>query len=148
MNNRRRQQLLETATPLLEQGEQIELTSLAKIGSVSVKRKLLTTALVGALTAGTVVAIVQPRPMYWALTDRRLLFFDIKAGSGKPGKLLMALPRELLSAAPLRKALLGLGLQTVLTIEGQEKGLRMVFVPAVKASGRDLAARIPVTTAE
>jgi hypothetical protein len=144
MNDRRTRQLLESATPLLTQGEQIELTSLANIGSVSLKRQLVTTALVGALTAGTVIATVQPRPMYLALTDRRLLFFDGKTATGKPGKLLMALPRELITAAPLGKALLGLGVKTVLTIEGQEKGLKVVFPPASKAAGRDFATRIPV----
>ncbi|MFF4397402.1 hypothetical protein [Streptomyces sp. NPDC001480] len=50
--------------------------------------------------------------MHWALTDRRLLFFDAKATTGRPGKLLVALPRELVSAAPVSKALLGLGVQT------------------------------------
>ncbi|MDX3094557.1 hypothetical protein PV703_08260 [Streptomyces sp. ME01-24h] len=142
MNNRRRQQLLQSAAPLLVEGEQVELTSLAKVGSVSVKRQVLTTALVGALTAGTVIATVQPRPMYWALTDRRLLFFEGKTTTGRPGKLLMALPRELLTAAPPSSALLGLGAKTVLSIEGEEQELKMVFPPAFKAAGRDLASRI------
>lgn len=144
MNNRRRQQLLESVTPLLAEGERVELTSLAKVGSVSVKRRVLTTALVGALTAGTVIATVQPRPMYWALTDLRLLFFDAKTATGKPGKLLMALPREHVTATPASKALLGLGVQTVLTVEGQEAALKLTFPPAFKAAGRDLASRIAV----
>ncbi|MFI6352225.1 hypothetical protein ACIBJF_06050 [Streptomyces sp. NPDC050743] len=106
---------------------------------------MLTTALVGVLTAGTVIATVQPRPMYWALTDRRLLLFDAKTTTGRPGKLLMSLPRELMSAAPMKKALLGLGVQTVLTVQGQEQGLKLTFPPACKAAGRDLASRIAVT---
>ncbi|MFE0510778.1 hypothetical protein [Streptomyces sp. NPDC058964] len=142
MNNRRKQQLLQSVAPLLAQGEQVEITSLAKVGSVSVKRRVLTTALVGALTAGTVIATVQPRPMYWALTDRRLLFFEATTTTGRPGKLLMALPREVTSVAPMKKALLGLGLQTVLTVQGQEQGLKLTFPPAYKAAGRDLASRI------
>jgi hypothetical protein len=144
MNNRRRQQLLQSVAPLLADGEQVEVASLAKVGSVSVKRRVLTTALVGALTAGTVIATVQPRPMYWALTDRRLMFFDAGTTTGRPGGLLMALPRALTSAAPMKKALLGLGLQTVLTVQGQEQGLRLTFPPAYKAAGRDLASRIAV----
>ncbi|MET8451707.1 hypothetical protein [Streptomyces sp. NPDC005209] len=142
MNNRRRQQLLQSVAPLLAEGERVELISLAKVGSVSVKRRVLTTALVGALTAGTVIATVQPRPMYWALTDRRLLFVDARTATGRPGKLLMALPRELMSLAPMRKALLGLGLQTVLTVQGLEQGLKLTFPPACKAAGRVLASRI------
>ncbi|MCF3131502.1 hypothetical protein [Streptomyces olivochromogenes] len=84
----------------------------------SVKRRVLTTALVGALTAGTVIATVQPRPTYWALTDRRLLFVDARTATGRPGKLLMALPRELMSLTPMRKALLGLGMQTSSLFKG------------------------------
>ncbi|SEC19459.1 hypothetical protein SAMN05216532_0739 [Streptomyces sp. 2231.1] len=145
MNTRRRQQLLQSVTPLLAEGEQVEATSLAKVGSVSVKRRVLTTALVGALTAGTVIATVQPRPMYWALTDRRLMFFDASTTTGRPGKLLMALPRELVAAAPVKKALLGLGLQTVLSVHGEEQGLKLTFPPAYKAAGRDLASRLAVT---
>ena len=145
MNNRRRQQLLAAVTPLLTEGEQVELTSLAKVGSVSVKRRVLTTAVVGVLTAGTVIATVQPRPMYWALTDRRLLFLDAKTSTGRPGKLLMSLPRELVVAAPPSKALLGLGIKTVLTVQGQEQGLKLTFPPAFKAAGRDLTSRIAAT---
>ncbi|GAA3897131.1 hypothetical protein [Streptomyces lannensis] len=144
MNNRRRQQLLQSVAPLLTEGEQVEITSVAKVGSVSARRRVLTTALVGALTAGTVIATVQPRPMYWALTDRRLMFFDASTMSGRPGKLLMSLPRQLMSAAPVKKALLGLGLQTVLTVQGQEQGLKLTFPPAYKAACRDLASRIAV----
>ncbi|MFG2603334.1 hypothetical protein ACGFT2_07285 [Streptomyces sp. NPDC048514] len=144
MNSRRRQQLLQSVTPLLAEGEQVEAASLARVGSVSVKRRVLTTALVGALTAGTVIATVQPRPMYWALTGRRMMFFDAGTTTGRPGELLMILPRELLAAAPLRKALLGLGLQTVLTVQGQAQDLKLTFPPACKAAGRDLASRIAV----
>lgn len=134
--------MLEAVTPLLVAGERIELTDTANIGSVSVKRQVLTTALVGVLTAGTVIATVQPRPMYWVLTDQRLLFFDGKTATGKPGKLLMALPRELVTAEPLSKALLGLGLKTVLSVQAEERGLKMVFPPAAKSAGREFAPRL------
>jgi hypothetical protein len=142
MNNRRKQKLLGTVAPLLIQGEQVELASLAKVGSVSAKRRVLTTAVVGALTAGTVIAVVQPRPMYWVLTDRRLLFVEAVQGSGRPGRLLMSLPREHLTAEPASSALLGLGVRTVLTVQGQEQGLKLTFPPAVKAAGRALAGRL------
>jgi hypothetical protein len=142
MNKRRKKQLLDAVGPLLAQGEQVELASLAKVGSVSAKRRVLTTAVVGALTAGAVIAIAQPRPMYWVLTDRRLLFVEAVQGSGRPGKLLMSLPREYVAAAPASSALLGLGARTVLTVQGQEQGLKLTFPPAFKAAGRDLAGRL------
>lgn len=144
MNSRRTRQVTEAAGPLLAPGERIDVVGLAKVGSVSVKRQVLTTALVGALTAGTVIATVQPRPLYWVITDQRLLFLDCVRGSGKPGKPLMSMPREAVTAAPLSAALLGLGLKTMLTVEGQEQALKMVFPPALKADGRAFAARIGV----
>ncbi|MEV6795010.1 hypothetical protein AB0M87_24145 [Streptomyces sp. NPDC051320] len=144
MNSRRRRQVLDAATTLLIAGEQIEFTGLAKVGTVSVKRQVLTSALVGVLSAGTVIATVQPRPMYLALTDRRLLFLDGATTSGKPGKPLMSLERGLLAAAPLTKALLGLGLKTVITVQGETDGLKLVFPPAFKADGRELVTRLPV----
>lgn len=55
------------------------------------------------------------------------------SATGRPGKLVMALPRELLTATPPSSALLGLGAKTVLNIEGEEKGLKLVFPPAFKA---------------
>jgi hypothetical protein len=133
MNNKRRQQLLEVANPLLTPGERVELATLVKVGSVSVKRKLATAAVVGVLTAGTVIATASPRPMYLAMTDQRILFFEVDGLTGKPKKLLMVLPRELVTATPLAKALLGLGRATQLEIEGQEKGLKVLFPPATKA---------------
>ncbi|GAA1349041.1 hypothetical protein [Streptomyces beijiangensis] len=146
MNSKRARQVTEAATAQLVPGERIQFTGLAKAGSVSVKRRALTTALVGVLSAGTLIAVVQPRPMYMALTDQRLMFFDATtSATGKPGKLLMSLPRQLLSVEPLSGALLGLGLKTVLSIQGEEQGLKLTFPPAYKRDGRALAARLPVT---
>ena len=76
LKERRRRQVLETAAPLLIQGERIELTTTANVGTVSVRRQVLTAAVVGVLSAGTVMATVRPRAMYVVLTDQRLLFFD------------------------------------------------------------------------
>ena len=58
--------------------------------------------MVGVLSAGTVMATVTPRPLYIVLTDQRLLIFDGNRG-GKPGKLLLNLPRPYLSAGVRRR---------------------------------------------
>jgi hypothetical protein len=76
LNTRRARQLLDVAAPLLLQGEQVEMTTLAGVGTVSVRKQVLIAAVVGALSAGTVMATVTPRPMYMVLTDQRVLFFD------------------------------------------------------------------------
>jgi hypothetical protein len=145
LNGRRRRQLLETAGPLLIEGEVVELPTLANVGSVSVRKQILTTAVVGVLSAGTVIGTVRPRQMYILLTDQRLLFFDAATASGKPGKLLMNLPRPYVSAAEPKKGLLGLALVTHLSVVEQETGLKLSFPPATRAEGRTLTEALPVT---
>ncbi|MCU7824844.1 hypothetical protein KSNIM_25030 [Kitasatospora sp. DSM 101779] len=145
MNNRRRNQLLKAAAPLLIADEQVEFATLTKVGTVSAARRLATTAVVGVLTAGTVTAIATPRPVYLALTDRRLLFFGVDQLGGKPDKLVMALPREAVTASPAAKAAFGLLLTTHLSVAGEERELKLTFATALRADGRELLSRLPVT---
>ncbi|MFE4548578.1 hypothetical protein [Streptomyces sp. NPDC056785] len=144
LNNRRRRQLLDATAPLLLQGERVELTTLAAVGTVSVRRQAVTAAVVGVLSAGTVMATVRPRPLYIALTDQRLLFFDGNNG-GKPGKILMNLPRPYVSAGATKKGFLGLTLVTQLTLAGEEKGFRLTFPVQHRADGRQFVSVLPVT---
>ncbi|MCX4591468.1 hypothetical protein OG819_17490 [Streptomyces sp. NBC_01549] len=144
LNARRARQLLEISAPLLLQGEQVELTSVAGIGTVSVRKQALTAAVVGILSAGTVMATVTPRPMYIVLTNQRILFFDGNRG-GKPGKLLMNLPRPYVTASAAKKTFLGLKVVTYLTVEGQEGALKVDFPVQTRADGHRFAAALPVT---
>lgn len=144
LNARRTRQLLETAAPLLLQDEQVQMTTLAGVGSVSVRKQALTAAVVGVLSAGTVMATVTPRPMYVVLTDRRVLFFDGNRG-GKPGKLMLNLPRPYVSAGGSKKAFLGLQYVTYLTVAGQEKGLKVAFPVQHRGDGPRFVAGFPVT---
>ncbi|MGW3630511.1 hypothetical protein ACWD7F_10150 [Streptomyces sp. NPDC005122] len=144
LNARRRRQLLEATGPLLLQGEQVELATLAAVGTVSVRKQVLTAAVVGVLTAGTVTATVRPRPLYLALTDQRLLFFDGNNG-GKPGKLLMNLPRPYVSVGATKKGLLGLTLITQLSVAEQEQSLKVTFPVQHRADGHQFVSLLPVT---
>ncbi|GAA3070325.1 hypothetical protein [Streptomyces glomeratus] len=144
LNARRARQLREAAAPLLLQGEEIQMTTLAGVGSVSVRRQALTAAVVGVLSAGTVMATVTPRPMYLVLTDQRVLFFDGNRG-GKPGKLLLNLPRPYISAGGSRKAFLGLQYVTHLSMAGQEKGLKVTFPVQHRGDGPRFVSALPVT---
>ncbi|MEU6139199.1 hypothetical protein ABZ848_02440 [Streptomyces sp. NPDC047081] len=144
LNARRSRQLLEAAAPLLLQGERIEFASLAGVGSVSVRKQALTAAVVGVLSAGTVMATVTPRPMYIVLTDQRILFFDGNRG-GRPGKLLLNLPRPYVSAGGSRKAFLGLQFVTQLSVEGQEQGLKVTFPVQHRGDGPRFVAGLRVT---
>ncbi len=144
LNARRNRQLLEAAAPLFLEGEQVQLTSLAGVGSVSVRKQALTAAVVGVLSAGTVMATVTPRPLYIVLTDRRVLFFDGNRG-GKPGKLLMNLPREYVTAGGSKKAFLGLQYVTHLSVAGQEQGLKVTFPVQHRGDGPRFVSGLPVT---
>lgn len=144
LNSRRRRQLLEATGPLLLQGEQVELATLAAVGTVSVRRQALTAAVVGVLSAGTVIATVRPRPLYIALTDQRLLFFDGNNG-GKPGKLLMNLPRPYVSVGATKKGLFGLTLITQLSVVEQEQALKVTFPVQHRADGHQFLSLLPVT---
>lgn len=144
LNSRRTRQLLETAAPLLLQGERVEFTSLAGVGSVSVRRQALTAAVVGVLSAGTVMATVTPRALYIVMTDQRLLFFDGNRG-GRPGKLLLNLPRPYVSAGGSKKAFLGLQYATRLSVAGQEQGLKVTFPVQHRSDGPRFVAALPAT---
>ncbi|MGW2649534.1 hypothetical protein ACWC2T_32615 [Streptomyces sp. NPDC001393] len=144
LNARRNRQLQEAVAPLLLQGERVELASLAGVGSVSVRRQAVTAAVVGVLSAGTVIATVRPRPLYIVLTDQRVLFFDGNRG-GKPGQLVLNLPRPYVSAGGSKKAFLGLQYVTHLTVAGQEKGLKVTFPVQHRGDGPRLVAGLPVT---
>ncbi|MFR9799165.1 hypothetical protein ACL02U_25210 [Streptomyces sp. MS06] len=144
LKSRRKRQLLEAAAPLMLQGEQIELTTLAGVGSVSVRKRALTAAVVGVLSAGTVMATVTPRPLYLVLTDQRLLFFDGNRG-GKPGPLVLNLPRPYVTAGGSKKAFLGMGYVTFLSVAGQEGALKVGFPVQHRGDGPRLVAGLPVT---
>jgi hypothetical protein len=143
---RRDRQVREAIAPLLGPGDTVDHIGLVKVGSVSARRRIATTAVAAVLSGGHLIAVVQPRPMYFALTAEQLLFLDLKPVSGAPGALTVRVPRAAVSLAPLRKAVLGLGYKTVLTIEGAEQALALTFAPTVRADGPALAALLPVTT--
>lgn len=147
MNSRRTRQVSDVTAPLLASGDEIDCVGLAKVGSVSVKRRLLTTTLAAALSGGSLIAVAQPRPLYFALTRQRLLFFAPDPLGGKPGRQpVMDLPRQLLTVEPPSSALLGLGLKTVLGVAGGDHGLKLTFPPAYKSDARDLTSRLPQST--
>jgi hypothetical protein len=124
------------AAPHLRQGEQIVMTVYANVGSVSIKRVVATAAVVAVATAGMFTAFARPRKTYLALTSQRLMFFDGETISGRPGKLLFTLPREAVSVAGVDKG--ALALKVELAIQGQDKGLRLVFPTVARKTSQEL----------
>lgn len=143
MNEKRRQLLLDGAAPLLEADEKVEITTIANVGSVSVKKKVLTAAVAGIATGGLVTANVRPRQMYVILTDRKILFFDADTSSGRPGKHMATLSREGVTSTEPKSAMFGLALGIDLSIAGQERDLKLVFPKPSKEEGHQFAASLP-----
>lgn len=139
LNAGRKRQTFEAATPLLSEGERVELITCANVGSVSARRKVATAVVVGLASAGTLIASVRPRQMYIVLTDRRLLFFDASTSTGRPGQMLMNFPRTYASAGVPSKGMFGLTLVTELALAGQDRGLKLAFPTPCRAEGRQLA---------
>lgn len=147
MKEKLQQQLLAVAKPVLQEGEQVQLMTFARVGSVSAKRKLGTAAAVGVLTAGLLIVNVRPRGMYIALTDRRILFFDGDVSSGgRPGKHLMTVPRQLVTVSAPKGKGFGLAIQVELTIAGQDKDLTVLFPKPSKEEGSQFISLFPATS--
>jgi hypothetical protein len=140
MNEKMQGWVNEVANPVLEQGEQIEVRSVASVGTVSLKRRAATAAVAGVLSGGTLMVAVQPKKFFLALTDRRLLLFP-QGMSGKPEKKAAAiLPRQGLSTSEVKKGLVTAAFE--LAIEGEEKGLKFVFPLPARADAAVMAAAL------
>jgi hypothetical protein len=125
MRNKKVQQVVAVATPHLQPDERIEVIAFANVGRVSIKRKVATTAVVGALTGGMLIVNVRPRKTYLTITGQRLVFFNADTAIGRPGKLLFTLPRALVTISEAKKGVLMM--KADLAVEGQDQGLRLTF---------------------
>jgi hypothetical protein len=131
------------ATSVLEQGERIEMSSVANVGTVSLKRRAATAAIAGVLSGGTLMVAVQPKKFFLALTDRRLILFS-QGMSGKPEKKpAIVLPRRLLHTGETTKGLLTATFE--LSIEGEQKGLKFVFPLPARADAPLISAALNAT---
>ena len=146
MKDNRRQLLLAAVTPMLREQEEIQLATFASVGSVSAKRRVATAAAAAVLSAGTLMVSVRPREMYLVLTSQRILFFDGHTATGRPGKHLMTVPRDLVTVSAPKGKALGLATEIELTIEGQDKNLKVLFPKPSKEEGNQFAAALPATS--
>jgi hypothetical protein len=134
MNDKRAEQVSQAAAPHLQEGELIEISAYANIGRVSAKRRAATTAVAAAATGGLLIVSVRPRKTYLAMTNQRLVFLDGNTMSGRPGKLLLTLPRSAVTVTDVKKGMVTL--QAELAVEGQDQGLRVVFPTPAREDGQ------------
>ena len=141
MSSKYTSKLAKAAAPHLRPGEVVEIGAITSVGSVSVKRQVLTAAVVGIATAGMVTATVRPARRFLAVTSERLLFFNGEGAYGRPGKLLFSLPRGAVEVVKSGRHLLYYRIE--LAIAGQEKGLRINFPMSARATMEEIAASLP-----
>lgn len=131
------------AAPHLRAGEAVEIGAFTTVGTVSIKRQVLTTAVVGIATGGMVMAAARPAMRYIAVTNQRLLFFNGEGTFGRPGKLLFALPREAVMVMKAGRRMLAYRIE--LAVAGQEKGLSINFPMTARATMQQIAATLSAT---
>lgn len=150
MGERRNRKLITAATRLMEPGEQVELTTLAKLGSAPVAANAASAVVAGvvvsALGGGVGFVAFAQREVYIVLTDRQVLFFEAVRTTGGPGKHLASFRRETVTCTEPMSRALGLFVRISIGAAGLSQPLRLTFPPippAMRAQGRQLAAALP-----
>jgi len=146
MNDKQTAKLAKAAAPHLRPGEVVEIGAFTSVGSVSVKRQVLTAAAVGIATGGMVAATVRPARRFLAVTSQRLLFFNGEGTYGRPGKLLFSVPRDAVEVTKSGKRMLSYRIEVAIT--GQEKGLRINFPFNARAKMELIAASLSAANSE
>ena len=141
MSSKYTSRVAEAARPHLRPGEIVQIGAFTTVGSVSVKRQVLTAAVVGIATGGMVAATVRPARRFLAVTDQRLLFFNGEHTLGRPGKLLFSVPKDAVEVVKSGKRFLSYRIE--LAIAGQDKGLRINFAFNAGSTMEEVATLLP-----
>jgi hypothetical protein len=142
MGNRRNQKLIKAASPRMQQGEQVELIAIAKLGSAAaaatrtVVASAAATAVVGILGGGAGFVGFARREVYIVLTDRQVLFFEAVRSTGGPGKYLASFPRQLAVGSEPKSSGLGLFTKFSITVNGLDQPIRLTVAPLPPSNRR------------
>jgi hypothetical protein len=147
VSKRRIQKLIAAATRLMGEDEQVELTTMAKLGSVA-KSTAIAFGGIGGLIGGVAAGMLNggaglagyAGEVYIVLTDRQVLFFEGLRSTGGVGKHLASIPRELVACS--EPASSAVGLKVGFEVQGLDRPLKLTFPllpPALRGQGRELA---------
>jgi hypothetical protein len=139
MNARNTERLMELVKPILRQGEQIEQMTAARVGSVSAKRQVATTAIVAIATAGIVRVTVHAAPRYLVLTSQRLLIINMLRTGRPVGPLLAQMPRQAVATTRLRSRL---AVSFTIQVNGDPKPLKLAWGQPGRKDARALQAAL------
>ncbi|MEH6372778.1 hypothetical protein V7793_00210 [Streptomyces sp. KLMMK] len=142
MNRKRRRLLLAAVDPMLEPGEQVEVTTIVNLSSVSVRRTAAFAAASAIMSGGAMSVIPARIPMYLAMTDRRIFIFRADPIFPHPEEHLMTIPRAGLVRSEIKERVLNSSF--VVSSSAEDQGLKITF-PLLGRKERDaMAAVLPL----
>ncbi|WP_237325776.1 hypothetical protein [Streptomyces sp. CBMAI 2042] len=142
MNGKRRRLLLAAIDPMLEPGEQVEVTTIVNLSSVTVPRTAAFAAATAILSGGAMAVIPVPTPMYLGMTDRRIFIFRANPTFARPEEHLMTIPRAGLVRSEIKERVLNSSF--VISAPDSEQGLKIVFPLAGRKERNVIAAALPL----
>ncbi|MEW2485068.1 hypothetical protein [Streptomyces sp. NPDC048411] len=142
MNRKRRRLLLAAVDPMLEPGEQVEVTAIVGLSSVTVRRTAAMAAASAILSGGAMAVIPTPTPMYLAMTDRRIFIFRANPTFARPEEHLMTIPRTGLVRSKIKERVLNSSF--VISSMDREQGLKIIFPLISRKERNEISAALPL----
>ncbi|MFI5759266.1 hypothetical protein [Streptomyces sp. NPDC051569] len=127
---------------MLEPGEQVEVTTIVNLSSVSVRRTAAFAAASAMMSGGGMAVIPVPTPMYLAMTDRRIFVFRANPTFARPEEHLMTIPRAGLVRSQVKERLLNSSF--VISAPDDEQGVKITFPLAGRKDRNAIAAVLPL----
>ncbi|MEU6984660.1 hypothetical protein ABZ946_14745 [Streptomyces sp. NPDC046324] len=142
MNAKRRRLLLAAVAPMLESGEQVEVTAVVNLSTVSVRRTAAFAAASAIMSGGAMAVIPTPVPMYLAMTGRRIFIFRANPMFARPEEHLMTIPREGLVRSEIKERVLNSSF--VISSPHDTQALQITFPLLARKARNDVATALPV----
>ncbi|WP_324793561.1 hypothetical protein SJX93_10190 [Streptomyces cyaneofuscatus] len=127
---------------MLEPGEQVEVTTIVNLSSVTVPRTAAFAAATAILSGGAMAVIPVPTPMYLGMTDRRIFIFRANPTFARPEEHTMTIPRAGLVRTEIKERVLNSSF--VISSTDSEQGLKIVFPLAGRKERNAIAAALPL----
>lgn len=142
MNGKRRRLLLAAIDPMLEPGEQVEVTTIVNLSSVTVRRTAAFAAASPILSGGGMAVIPAPTPMYLAMTERRIFIFRANPTFARPEEHLMTISRAGLVRSENKERVFNPSF--IISSTDNEQGLKIIFPLVGRKERNVIAAALPL----
>ncbi|MGB6453033.1 MAG: hypothetical protein WBH47_00955 [Streptosporangiaceae bacterium] len=141
MTKKQQEQLLQIVTPVLWDGERVELMTAARVGRPRRRKQFLVFAISSILTLGMLTLFVVAKSYFVVLTNKRLMFFYVQRSRSRlQAGPAMQLPRAHLTATKPRSRLA----VTFRVTQRGEPPLKLAFGQPMRRDAMELASAIGV----